>query len=216
MSCKYDWNCPAGSFPYTIRKGDTLYSISRLYGSTPQRLLEVNPGIDEYNLEIGSKICIPQPVSTYPNCRSTNYYVVEENDTLYSIATYFGVTANQLLYSNLGIVPENIYKGMVLCIPIAPPPLCVKIKNNILTLDYVSGKQEHFNVYGGSRNFTAPIILKQLDGSTAAQKRLNLAFDGVAIANNAAKLSSSDFILSDSDMDYVFNRVPLGTEVSVL
>ena len=41
---------------YTLREGDTLWSVSQTYGQTVQRLLELNPGLDPEALPVGSSI----------------------------------------------------------------------------------------------------------------------------------------------------------------
>jgi len=44
---------------YTIRSGDTLYRISRIYGTTPALILAANPGIMADNLRVGQMITVP-------------------------------------------------------------------------------------------------------------------------------------------------------------
>ena len=44
---------------YTIQKGDTLNQISRQYGCRVEELLALNPGLDIYNLQVGSNIAVP-------------------------------------------------------------------------------------------------------------------------------------------------------------
>ncbi|SET05373.1 LysM peptidoglycan-binding domain-containing protein [[Clostridium] polysaccharolyticum] len=44
---------------YVIKKGDTLYSISRRYDVPLAMVLRANPYVDVYNLQIGDEICIP-------------------------------------------------------------------------------------------------------------------------------------------------------------
>lgn len=44
---------------HTVRKGDTLYSLSRIYDVPLVAILRANPYVDIYNLGIGSRICIP-------------------------------------------------------------------------------------------------------------------------------------------------------------
>lgn len=44
---------------HTVRKGDTLYSLSRQYDVPLVAILRANPYVDIYNLMIGSRICIP-------------------------------------------------------------------------------------------------------------------------------------------------------------
>ncbi len=44
---------------HTVRKGDSLYSLSRQYDVPLVSILRANPYVDIYNLMIGSRICIP-------------------------------------------------------------------------------------------------------------------------------------------------------------
>ena len=44
---------------YVIKKGDTLYSISRRYNVPLALILRANPYVDVYNLQIGDEICVP-------------------------------------------------------------------------------------------------------------------------------------------------------------
>lgn len=45
-------------FTYIIRSGDTLYKLARLYNTSVNALLLKNPGINPYNLQIGSSIIV--------------------------------------------------------------------------------------------------------------------------------------------------------------
>ncbi len=44
---------------YTVKAGDTLYSIGQEYGVPVWVLLRANENIDIYNLMIGTKLCVP-------------------------------------------------------------------------------------------------------------------------------------------------------------
>lgn len=44
---------------YSIKQGDTLYSISMKYKVPLALLLRANPYVDVYNLQVGETICIP-------------------------------------------------------------------------------------------------------------------------------------------------------------
>ena len=39
--------CPAGSFAYTIRSGDTLFQLARRFNTTVAAIIAINPGIDQ-------------------------------------------------------------------------------------------------------------------------------------------------------------------------
>jgi LysM repeat protein len=50
--------CPSGVY-WQVAPGDTLYSIARATGTTVEKLLELNPHVDPYNLQVGQNICLP-------------------------------------------------------------------------------------------------------------------------------------------------------------
>ena len=51
---------------YTVRFGDTLWLIARLFNTTIQEIASVNPGLDVNNLEIGQNILIPDKFNQIP------------------------------------------------------------------------------------------------------------------------------------------------------
>lgn len=52
--------CPNGTFPYTIRAGDTFYQIARRYGIALDELLKANPNVDPDRLYVGQIVCVPK------------------------------------------------------------------------------------------------------------------------------------------------------------
>lgn len=100
---------------YTIKKGDTLYSLSTRFKVPLARILRANPYIDIYNLQIGDQICIPK----CPNCNPFYLlsYIIKDNETILDILNRFGIELEDFLkYNNLnGIV---LYPGMKLQIPV--------------------------------------------------------------------------------------------------
>lgn len=44
---------------HTIKRGDTLYLLSKHYGVTVNEIMNANRNINIYNLRIGDEICIP-------------------------------------------------------------------------------------------------------------------------------------------------------------
>ncbi len=214
MKCNNSWNCPAGSFPYTIRKGDTLYSLAKRFETTVERLADINNIKNPDLIYADDTICIPLPFQYYPACRTTNYYIVRENDSAAKIAKYFGVSTMQILYSNIGIDINNLYDGMILCIPLAPPVLCVHIEKNSLHLCYFSGDKLSFPCVSPLTSLSGTVTQKELDDSRGGFKRLNI-LPNVAITNASGKRGDGDIVLTDRDMDRVFNLVSVGTEVCI-
>ena len=50
--------CVSGIF-WRVAAGDTLYQIATTTKITVPKLLELNPGIDPNNLQIGQSLCLP-------------------------------------------------------------------------------------------------------------------------------------------------------------
>ncbi len=56
--------CPAG--PYTVRPGDTAWSIAQRFHTTVREIASANPGLDLNYLSIGQTICVPNGYSQMP------------------------------------------------------------------------------------------------------------------------------------------------------
>ncbi len=78
---------------YTIKKGDSLYSISKTYGVSVQEIMEFN-NLTSNLLSIGQNIKIP--------IAETNSitYIVKSGDTLYSIARVYNVSVDEIKRKN--------------------------------------------------------------------------------------------------------------------
>jgi len=110
--------CPEGNY-YTIRAGDTLYSIARFFNVSLDDLLEANPGINPERLRIGQVICIPlatPPVTCPPG---TTSYTIVAGDTFASIARRFNTTVDALMRANPGVNPNALLIGQRICVPTA-------------------------------------------------------------------------------------------------
>lgn len=53
-------SAPCRGIMHTIAPGDTLYLIAKQHHADLNSIIEANPGIDPYDLRIGTRICIPQ------------------------------------------------------------------------------------------------------------------------------------------------------------
>lgn len=115
--------CPNGTFAYVIQSGDTFYKLAQRYGTTVDRIIAANPGVDPSRLRIGQVICIPTtepPMQCPPGTRS---YRVQAGDSLYLIARRFNVTMEAIIEANPNVdFDAPLAIGMILCIPGAPAP----------------------------------------------------------------------------------------------
>ena len=100
---------------YTIKKGDTLYSLSTRFRVPLAKILRANPYIDIYNLQIGEQICIPKCPTCNPFYLMS--YIIKADESLLDILNRFGIELEDLLkYNNLnGII---LQAGSKLQIPV--------------------------------------------------------------------------------------------------
>jgi LysM repeat protein len=103
-----------GGLIYTVRSGDTLYRISLRFGVTVAALRVAND-LQSDLIFVGQRLVIPG--SSSGEQPAGQVYVVQQGDTLYSIARRYGVTVSAIEASNDLPASGYIYPGMSLTIP---------------------------------------------------------------------------------------------------
>lgn len=97
---------------YTVKKGDTLYSIATKNGLTVQELKDLN-NLNSNNLTIGRSLLIKKNPKENTNVTT---YTVKAGDTLYSIARKYDTTVNKLTTLN-NLSSSNLSIGQIIKIP---------------------------------------------------------------------------------------------------
>lgn len=92
---------PNNMFMYTVKPGDTIYSIAQKYGTTVSAIQNLNY-LKNTNLSIGQVIRIPEMYTPEDQMIMPSYinYVVRPGDTLYSIARTNNVSVDTLIKDN--------------------------------------------------------------------------------------------------------------------
>lgn len=114
---------------YTVKAGDTLYSIAVRYKTTVAALAKANNITNTNVIRVGQVLKIPgtqpTPPPTTPPPATTTNYTVKSGDTLYSIATRYKTTVAAIAKANNITNTNAIRVGQVLKIPgtqTTPPP----------------------------------------------------------------------------------------------
>lgn len=107
---------------HVIKQGETIYSVSRLYSLSVERIEAANPGLDIYNLQIGQAIRIPVQKAqevVKQEAASPIYHKVRKKETLYSISRKYGITVDELSEANPQLGWFGPKAGEILRIPSA-------------------------------------------------------------------------------------------------
>ena len=92
---------PDTMFMYTVKSGDTLYSIARKYNTTANKIIELNY-LKSPNLSIGQVLRIPEMYTKEEDMIMPEFinYVIKKGDTIYSIAKANNVSVDTILKDN--------------------------------------------------------------------------------------------------------------------
>lgn len=96
---------------YTVKSGDTLYSIAKKYGITVDKLKDLN-NLNSNMISVNQKLL----VNGQKKDQTTNTYVVEKGDNLYSIAKKYSTTVSKIKELN-NLKSDALSIGQELIIP---------------------------------------------------------------------------------------------------
>ncbi len=108
---------PSTGGDYTVQPGDTLYSIAVRYGTTVEAIQSANGIVNPAMIRIGQRLIIPGGGGTSAPVTGGVTYIVQADDTLYSIAARFGKNVWDIVVANNLADPALIYVGQELIIP---------------------------------------------------------------------------------------------------
>jgi LysM repeat protein/ABC-type branched-subunit amino acid transport system substrate-binding protein len=111
---------PIGNFTFhSVEKKETVFSIAKEYGVTPEEIYKYNPKSKE-NIKPGDVLQIPQPEvkgtkKDQKGVQAIILHTVRKKETLYFISQKYKCSQEEILKLNPGI--NAIQKGMVVKVP---------------------------------------------------------------------------------------------------
>ena len=112
---------------HTVKQGDTLYSLARLYGVAEQTLLDHNPTLaDVIKIDQNIKIPLPQPqpqpekpLTAKEEKKLRRKYLlhtIEAHETLFAISRRYGISVETLMKDNKDLDPAHLTIGSTLLV----------------------------------------------------------------------------------------------------
>ena len=104
---------------HEVQREETVYSISRRYNTSVERIYELNPWAKR-QIKVGDKLLIPTDTTTniLKVQERMQKHRVEAGETLYRITKIYGIELSDLLRANPGVTSANVQVGMELNIPL--------------------------------------------------------------------------------------------------
>ena len=102
------------SFLHTVSKGQSLYSIAKMYNVGVDDIVRLNPG-SEKQINAGSTLRIPQAVQ--PEMNKSSFHTIQAGETLYQLSIKYQLTVESICDANPGLSAQNFKIGQVIAIP---------------------------------------------------------------------------------------------------
>ena len=157
---------PDNMFMYTVKKGDSLWNIARVYGTSVEEIKRINY-LTNNNLYIGQVLRIPEMYTKPEDMNIPNYinYTVKKGDTLYSIAREYKVSVDT-------IIEDNGLKNNILTIGSN-----LKIRTNNVLVEECFGEEYEVST---TMNYT----VKKGDTLYSIARKFNTTVDSIKNKNN--------------------------------
>lgn len=218
------------TFRHTIKRGESLYSISKMYGVSINAILNANPGTTQH-IKAGAILNIPQknkkrnstttPDETHKvtnasketnNAESNDYtfHTIVRGETLFHIAQLHQCSVEDLLRANPGIKPNKLYDGSVIRIPqksrYKDKPILEQVSDTTSVIQYVT--------YTVKRKETLYSIAKKFKISVDSLKQVNPGIrtvkrgDKINIPEQKVEITSHKVAtVTDEQINDLYNRI---------
>jgi len=100
-----------------VVRGETLFSIGRLYNVSPWAIASANGLANPNRIYVGQRLYIPAGPPYYQPYSCGSYYIVRRGDTLLRIGRVYGVSAWSIARANRIYNMNIIWAGQSLFIP---------------------------------------------------------------------------------------------------
>lgn len=100
---------------HKIKKGETVYAISRMYGIPVETIFKLNPG-SQNGIREGATLNLGE-TNNQGLDENPEYYVIKRGDTLYGVARANQTTVAEILKKNPGVSEKNFQAGATIRLP---------------------------------------------------------------------------------------------------
>ena len=161
---------PNNMFIYTVKKGDSLYSIAKKYDTTVDEIIKIN-NLKTNALSIGQQLKLPENYTKEDEMILPNYinYTVKRGDNLYSIAKLYNTTPDIIIKDN-SLSNNNLSIGQNLKIRVTKDS---EIIEECFGEDYIPPTTEETRLYTVKKGDSLYTIARNYNTTIDKIKNLN-------------------------------------------
>ena len=184
-------------FVHIVKKGETLYGLSKTYGVSQEDIIANNPQV-RAGLKLGQEIVIPQPSVKESANEQLNmegnvlYHTIKQGETLYRLSNNYNISIENILKLNPGVSPENFKIGTVIKI-VANAPKTEKRETTVTVM------KSYIAETGDNLKKIAKRTGVDIDDLEDANPNVGKVKTGMTIQIPVAKTDSVDVVVSEGN-----------------
>lgn len=184
-------------FVHIVKKGETLYGLSKTYGVSQEDIIANNPQV-RAGLKLDQEIVIPQPSVKESANEQLNmegnvlYHTIKQGETLYRLSKNYNISIENILKLNPGVSPENFKIGTVIKI-VANAPKTEKRETTVTVME------SYIAETGDNLKKIAKRTGVDIDDLEDANPNVGKVKTGMTIQIPVAKTDSVDVVVSEGN-----------------
>ncbi len=162
------------TFTHTVVKGETVYSISRMYHTTVNEITRYNPGASEGILE-GQVLTIPQRrLISEVKEENYRYHTILPKETLYSVSKTYHLQPEDVMRANPGLSVETFTIGKTIRVPFFESyEVITPYENQTTNINHLVLKGE--TLYSIARNYNVEVAeIERMNPMLSAGLKTNM------------------------------------------
>lgn len=213
-----------GYVTHTVKRGQTLFSISKMYDTTVETIIKHNPESAK-SLSTGQTLRIPKGNRSTGQGEDVKrdgklYHTIRSKETLFSLGKRYGVTPDEICAANPGLSIDNFPVGKEIVIPQKEPSFrftpVKETKNPSFRLEILEDEEKTPEIVGThkvKRRETIEKICRKYDVRVEDFMKVNPQLEGKKVKRKMIVNIPAKYVAPQAKKPAVKEEEPIATDV---